>query len=90
MSVGRDHAPTQHVGSVRQRWNRDGEACIHGGNFTERNSIAARTYETDRERRNRFIEGEPQRRWRLRDDGTIGGLGLHQCGVRPGDGRRHE
>ena len=76
--------------SVSQRWNHDAESRIRAADLAERNGIAIRTDQMDRERRDRFVEGEPQHRWRLRDDSAIGRLGLHQRGMRSRSGHRPE
>ena len=61
MPVGRDHAPTHDMRAGPQRRNRDVEICISCADIAECNSAAARSDQTDRERRHRFVECEPQR-----------------------------
>ena len=76
--------------SVSQGRNRDAKSCIGAGVLAERNGIAIRTDETDRERRDRLVESEPQHRGPLRDHGAVGRFSLHQRGMSPRNGRRQK
>jgi len=85
MAIGRDHPPAQQVAAaLGHRRHADRDRIVLVADRAEQHEPPARFDQPQRDRRHRLVEGEPQRRGRIRQHRAIAGRAVDQRGVRMG------